>query len=269
VQEAQALELLAGPGNTSLNVIMAGDFNSEADPLGTLQQSDSYDFILAAGFDDLWQAEHPHQTGNTHGFGDTPGFAGDLHDPDPTREQRIDFIFYRGDWDHEAAELTGEELSDRTPSGLWPSDHVGLAGTLDLENDHDHGRTVALLGTFSGQTIFGVPTADPATVFVATQGTGLASYLGQFTMLSPHYSHLDTLVADGTQIITAAGGTLTANFSGQFTPTADGKLRGVLQATIVGGTGQFDDASGSYLFTIEFDPATFQSTATIAGRLRL
>ena len=69
-------------------------------------------------------------------------------------------------------------------------------------------------------------------------------------------------------ITTASGDTLTANFTGQFTPTVDGKLRGVLSATIVGGTGRYGDASGSYLFTLEFDPATFQSTATIAGLLR-
>ena len=79
---------------------------------------------------------------------------------------------------------------------------------------------------------------------------------------------LDTLAASGTQIITAANGdTLTANFTGQFTPTTDGKLRGILKATIVGGTGRFDDAEGSYTFTILFDPSTFQSTAVLVGAI--
>lgn len=272
IQEAQALELLAGPGNTSQPVIFAGDYNSEADPTGTIQQTDSYDHILAAGFSDLWNVENPDEVGNTHGFGDAPEFpgdtlAGDLHDPDPTLEQRIDFIFYRGGWEAEDVDILGESLADRTPSGLWPSDHAGVVGTLNLDvRRAHHGRFAPLIGHFSGQTVSGTPTADPNVVFVVTDGTGWATQLGAFTMTSPHYSHLDTLEADGTQIITAAkGDTLTANFQGRFTPTADGKLLGVLRAKIVGGTGRFADASGSYVFTILFDPATFESSAWIVG----
>jgi hypothetical protein len=125
------------------------------------------------------------------------------------------------------------------------------------------------VGAFSGQTVAAVPTADPNTVFVVTTGTGWAPGIGHFTMTSPHYSHPDTLAASGTQIITTAGGdTIAANFTGQFTAGADGKLRGLLKATIVGGTGRFDDAEGGYLFTIVFDPATFQSTALIMGVIR-
>lgn len=273
IQEAQSLELLAGATTTNLPIIMAGDFNSEADPAGTIQQSDSYDNIVAAGFRDLWKVEHPRSTGNTHGFGDAGGpFEGDLHDPDPTREQRIDFIFYRGDWKPEDADLVGERLRDKTPSGLWPSDHVGVVGTLDLRARAGHGQhhTAPLVGVFSAQTVSATPTADPSVVFVVTSGSGFATGLGQFTFTSPHYSHLDTLAAEGVQIITAANGdTLTANFTGQFTVLPNGKLRGVLRATIVGGTGRFDEAEGSFLFTILFDPITFESSGLIVGGIRL
>jgi hypothetical protein len=31
-----------------------------------------------------------------------------------------------------AAEVLGEELDDRTPTGLWPSDHAGVVATLHL-----------------------------------------------------------------------------------------------------------------------------------------
>jgi hypothetical protein len=31
-----------------------------------------------------------------------------------------------------AAEVLGEELEDRTPAGLWPSDHAGVVATLHL-----------------------------------------------------------------------------------------------------------------------------------------
>jgi endonuclease/exonuclease/phosphatase family metal-dependent hydrolase len=169
IQEAQSLELLAGATNTNLPVIMAGDFNSESDPNGTFQQSDSYDNIIAAGFQDLWAVEYPGIAGNTHGFGDEDGpFAGDLHDPDPTREQRIDFIFYRGDWQPEDAELLGEQLGDKTPSGLWPSDHVGVAGTLNLHDRPSDGNGVALfVDLFSHSTSTAGRSTGPSVAIAA------------------------------------------------------------------------------------------------------
>ena len=58
-----------------------------------------------------------------------------------------------------------------------------------------------------------------------------------------------------------------AEFAGYFSPTPDGFLYADLEATIVGGTGRFAGATGSYTFSILFDPATFQSIATIEGTI--
>jgi endonuclease/exonuclease/phosphatase family metal-dependent hydrolase len=260
IQVLQGQELLAGPANTSLPVIMVGDFNSRADGSGTA----TYGSLIAAGFDDAWSQTRP---------GD-PGYTccqdALLLNPVSQADQRIDLVLYRGDVRAASTDIVGENPADRTPSGLWPSDHAGVAATLELLNRPNHGsRTVPLLGVFSGQTVAAVPTAVPNTVFVVTTGTGRATGIGSFTMTSPHYSHLDTLAASGTQIITAANGdTIAANFTGQFKAGADGKLRGILKATIVGGTGRFEGAEGGYLFTIVFDPATFQSTALIVGAMR-
>jgi hypothetical protein len=165
----------------------------------------------------------------------------------------------------------GERLRDKTPSGLWPSDHAGVVGTLDLLARPRHGQhhLTPLFGLFAAQTASATPTDDPNVVFVVTTGSGSAAGVGEFTFTSPHYSHLDTLAAEGVQIITAANGdTLTANFTGQFTLLSNGKLEGVLRATIVGGTGRFDDAQGSYLFTILFDPATFESSGLIVEAIK-
>ena len=50
-------------------------------------------------------------------------------------------------------------------------------------------------------------------------------------------------------------------------PTADGFLLGELDAVITGGTGRFENATGSYVFHILFDPATFVSIAVIDGEI--
>jgi hypothetical protein len=129
------------------------------------------------------------------------------------------------------------------------------------------GDQVPFKGTWSGQTVSAAPLPDELFVIaVVSTGEGQATHLGRFTMTSPHLSYLLTGFAEGEQNFTAANGdTLTANFSGFFTPTPDGFLAADLRATITGGTGRFAGATGRYTFSIVFDPATFQSAATIDG----
>jgi hypothetical protein len=131
-------------------------------------------------------------------------------------------------------------------------------------------QSLPFRGTFVGQTVSAEPTENPDVVFVVTEGGGQATHLGQYEMIIPHFSNLATLVADGEQILVAANGDLiTAEFSGQFEPTADGFLVAELEATITGGTGRFEHATGSYTFAVVFDPATFISVATITGEIDL
>lgn len=53
---------------------------------------------------------------------------------DSFSEKRIDFVLYRGEGvEAVSAEVVGDEPSDKTPSGLWPSDHAGVAATLRFE----------------------------------------------------------------------------------------------------------------------------------------
>jgi endonuclease/exonuclease/phosphatase family metal-dependent hydrolase len=114
--------LLAGPANTSLPVIVVGDFNSPADGSGT----PTYSHFIGAGFTDSWSATHPGETGNTGRHAD------DLRNAIPDLTQRIDFVLFRGDLSALDADVLGDELQDRTPSGLWPSDHAGVAARLAL-----------------------------------------------------------------------------------------------------------------------------------------
>ena len=127
IQVAQANEILHGPANTALPVIWVGDFNSNADgPNVDSFNTPTYGNLIAAGFEDAWRIENP----------DNPGFtccqAADLLNPVSALSRRIDLVLFRGDFEVEDVDIVGEDLDDRTPSGLWPSDHAGVVTTLEL-----------------------------------------------------------------------------------------------------------------------------------------
>lgn len=125
IQLAQASELLQGPANTPLPVVLACDCNSDAansvDPTYA-----TYASLIAAGFVDAWSAAHPSD----------PGYTWPLHLEDPvgpsTPFQRVDLVLARGVAGVVAAEQVGGEPSDLTPTGLWPSDHVGVVAQLQI-----------------------------------------------------------------------------------------------------------------------------------------
>lgn len=121
VQVEQANELLAGPGNTNLPHIFIGDFNSNADGSGT----PTYGNLIAAGFKDAWIA-----AGRGNGF--TCCQDADLLNAESLLIERIDLILFKDqkDWDAVKVDLAGKEESDRTCTGLWPSDHAGVTAKL-------------------------------------------------------------------------------------------------------------------------------------------
>lgn len=122
IQEAQAGELIAGPANTQLPVVIAGDFNADAANPNDLTFA-TYQEMLNAGFGDAWTAKHPND----------PGFTWQLVDSQPvdTATQRIDFIFFRGLVTTRQSTLAGAASHDRV-EGLWPSDHAGVRALLQL-----------------------------------------------------------------------------------------------------------------------------------------
>lgn len=126
VQLAQAGELLAWLGGTSLPVVMVGDFNSAASGCTT----DTYRIVLEAGFTDAWTASGARDRGFT------ASQDLDLRNRTSKLFHRIDFVFYRGlERGPEgvvavSARRVGARPADRTPSGLWPSDHAGVSAVL-------------------------------------------------------------------------------------------------------------------------------------------
>lgn len=118
IRIAQVTELLSGPANTQLPVILVGDMNSEP-------ESTPYNQLSAAGFEDAAL-----ESGNE---GRTCCQESDLLNEKSALSVRIDYIFYRGPLSSEDVKLVGHRWKrDRTPSGLWTSDHAGLVGTLTL-----------------------------------------------------------------------------------------------------------------------------------------
>jgi hypothetical protein len=122
VQVAQGNEILNGPAKTSLPVILVGDYNSRADGTGT----PTYSNLTGAGFTDAWSVTHPGELGNT--FGHEPL----LRNTTVNLTERIDLVLFRGSVSAINADVVGDELGDRTPSGLWPSDHAGLMARIGL-----------------------------------------------------------------------------------------------------------------------------------------
>jgi endonuclease/exonuclease/phosphatase family metal-dependent hydrolase len=126
VQQAQGNELLQGPVNTTLPVVLGGDFNSAA--AGGPDPSVTYGNLITAGFVDTWALVHP---------GD-PGFTWPLHGEDfdtssRTPTERIDLVLTRGGPRVLGAERVGNTTLDLTkPSGLWPSDHAGVVALLQM-----------------------------------------------------------------------------------------------------------------------------------------
>jgi hypothetical protein len=129
IQIAQGEEILSGPANTNLPVILAGDFNSRVGGGGTL----TYSNLIGAGFSDAWSVTHPGEPGNTWGH------AENLRNDTVNLDQRLDLVLFRdglseGGLCAVGADVVGDDpLKDRTPSGLWPSDHAGVVATLRVE----------------------------------------------------------------------------------------------------------------------------------------
>jgi len=122
IQTAQAQELLAGPANTALPVIMVGDFNSDA--YG--QDGTTTYRLLTQTFTDTWRVVHPRVPRLTWG-----------HDPllaDPTVQfvWRLDLVLFRGSQFQPLDMWQMSPQFQATPP-LWPSDHAGVVAHLRIK----------------------------------------------------------------------------------------------------------------------------------------
>jgi hypothetical protein len=127
IREAQAMELIAGPANTNKQVILVGDLNSGLpDPhnVGNLPGQDPNDPLAFEAFVDA-------------GFKDNGARQSccysDLFDETQVFDHTVDHVLTRPGLKTKKAFVTGNDAAERTPSGLWPSDHGGVVSKLQLK----------------------------------------------------------------------------------------------------------------------------------------
>lgn len=141
VQSAQMQELLGridylawllGPEP----IIMVGDINSSPEHIpgyglhpvyGWLPYEPPYMQATDTGYLDAWLLQKKYDEGYTSGF--------DEYVSDPTAEltERIDIIFLDPldlAIDKVKCDVVGDEVSDMTAGGLWPSDHAGVVAKV-------------------------------------------------------------------------------------------------------------------------------------------
>ena len=122
IREAQARELFAkgGPLKTGKQVILVGDINSGG-PKDNITGDDplAYDALIDFGMKNL---------GTRH----TCCYSS-LFDPDAPIDHTVDHVMAKPGLKQKDAFLTGDDPAERTPSGLAPSDHLGVVSKLVLK----------------------------------------------------------------------------------------------------------------------------------------
>jgi hypothetical protein len=124
IRRQQGAELRTGPADTSLPLVVAMDSNAQAFPL---PQDPTYVDFLLAGYQDVWKEIFP----DLPGF--TTGQAQFLDNVESQLNSRIDLILTLGPVEAQNIALFGVTQSSKTPGGLWPSDHAGVAAQLNVE----------------------------------------------------------------------------------------------------------------------------------------
>jgi endonuclease/exonuclease/phosphatase family metal-dependent hydrolase len=124
IQGFQAFELLSGPANTNLPVVLAGDLNSDA--YGNYGPS-VYPLLTSfGGFNDAWSVARPGELGLTWGHDQF------LADPRVLFSLRIDDVLYRGSQLHASDAETIDLMIRATPPPLWFSDHAAVIAELEI-----------------------------------------------------------------------------------------------------------------------------------------
>jgi endonuclease/exonuclease/phosphatase family metal-dependent hydrolase len=156
VQGAQMNELISSVGGTTLPLVMAGDFNANAD--NSLDPTfATYQAAIDAGFADAWRTAR----------GADPGYtccqAQNLLNATSSLDQRVDLVLSQGGVGVDDIHLIGDSESDRTPSGLWPRPrrcrrHPGnpdrersRSGTIDLGDDAPRPRRLKRRWSFADE----------------------------------------------------------------------------------------------------------------------
>ena len=122
IREAQAKELFAagGPLDTNEQVVLVGDLNSGTEARDNIHGTDQLAYSALLGFG-------MHENGTVQSC-----CYSDLFDPTQTFDHTVDHVMTKPALRTHDAYITGNDPSQRTPSGLWPSDHGGVVSTVQI-----------------------------------------------------------------------------------------------------------------------------------------
>jgi Endonuclease/Exonuclease/phosphatase family len=121
IRAAQAFELAAGPLSTPKQVILVGDLNSGVARHNEPEQpGDDLAFRVLEIF------------GMTDNGAVQSCCYSDLFDATQVFDHTVDHVLTKPGLETKQAFVTGDDPSERTPSGLWPSDHGGVVSKLEL-----------------------------------------------------------------------------------------------------------------------------------------
>ena len=137
---------------------------------------------------------------------------------------------------------------------------LGRAATVAADEQ------VPFKGSYAGDVTV---TPAPPSLSVLVEATGNATELGLFTLDIPHLVNPTDHTASGFYEFTAANGdTVIAKFTGNAMPTA---IPGVLyieeMATIIGGTGRFAGATGSFVSERLYDRVAGTTIGSFEGTI--
>jgi endonuclease/exonuclease/phosphatase family metal-dependent hydrolase len=122
IREAQAKELFApgGPLDTDEQVILVGDLNSGTEARDNIHGTDQLAYQALLDF------------GMTENGAVQSCCYSSLFDPTLVFDHTVDHVLTNPALRTHSAYVTGNNPSERTPSGLWPSDHGGVVSTLQI-----------------------------------------------------------------------------------------------------------------------------------------
>ena len=143
---------------------------------------------------------------------------------------------------------------------------LAVVAVLGLTGPAAAGEQVPLKGGYEGEDI-GTPVAPPFAVARVT-AAGNATLLGDLTFVQVVTVNTATGAGSGSFQFTAANGdTVYGSIVGQARLTAPGVLTILETATIEGGTGRFDGATGSVSVTRVKNPATGETACSFEGTI--
>jgi endonuclease/exonuclease/phosphatase family metal-dependent hydrolase len=140
IRNAQAEEIAAALKGSPLPVILVGDVNVRPTMCKNTRKGTSlyegdqnivaYHTLNKANLREVWPLVYPTDKCGSSGW--TSGQ--ELTDAVSTLDHRIDDVFVSTRFKALDAIVVGDEQADRTPSGLWPSDHASTVAWVSLGN---------------------------------------------------------------------------------------------------------------------------------------